>query len=198
MKEDYRDYDEGDGKAVGYALGVTLSILIAVLIGVTILLFSSCKSQKTVTAIDHSSSTAYTDTTRTVSDAMIRKSEAVDTTKTAASYESAGMIEFVDGGGTVRIDTAGNVTFEGVKNFKGKQTGNVARNNGINLNIEEAAVRQEQINGVETKQDVKIKHTEEKEPKPKWHETMFARIGQGVFIAAILWLLFLYLRRKKK
>lgn len=49
MKEkDYRDYDEGNGKAVGVALGVTLSILIAILIGVTILLFSSCTTTKYV------------------------------------------------------------------------------------------------------------------------------------------------------
>lgn len=49
MKEkDYRDYDEGNGKAVGYALGITLAILIAILIGVTILLFSSCTTIKYV------------------------------------------------------------------------------------------------------------------------------------------------------
>lgn len=198
MKEkEYRDYDEGSGKALGVALSVTFSIMIVILIGVTILLLSGCKSHKAVTAIDHSSSTAYTDTTRTVSDTLIRKSDAIDTTKTTASYESAGTIEFVDDGGIVRIDMAGNVTFEGVKNFKGKQTGNVARNNGISQNIDEAAVHHEKINGVEAKGDIQIKHTDEKEPKHKWHETMFARIGQGVFIAAILWLLFLYLRRKR-
>lgn len=49
MKErDYRDYDEGNGKAVGYALGVTLTLVIAILIGVTILLFSSCTTTKYV------------------------------------------------------------------------------------------------------------------------------------------------------
>lgn len=46
--KEYRDYDEGDGKAIGVALGVTLSILIAILIGVTILLFSSCTTTKYV------------------------------------------------------------------------------------------------------------------------------------------------------
>lgn len=47
-EEDYRDYDEGNGKAVGYALGVTLSIFIAILIGVAILLLSGCTTTKYV------------------------------------------------------------------------------------------------------------------------------------------------------
>lgn len=162
-----------------------------------VLCLFSCKSHKTVTAIDSDSSIVYIDTTRTTGDTLNRKSEVVDTTKTSGSFENRGLIEFVDGGGTVRIDTAGNVTFEGVKNFKGKRTGNATRHNGISRAAVETAAHHEQINDVETRQDVKIKHTEEKEPKPKWHETMFTRIGQGVLIAALLWLLFLYLRRKR-
>lgn len=47
-EKEYRDYDEGGGKAVGYALGVTLTLVIALLIGVTILLFSSCTTTKYV------------------------------------------------------------------------------------------------------------------------------------------------------
>ncbi|MDE6702771.1 MAG: hypothetical protein K2K00_03740 [Muribaculaceae bacterium] len=166
-----------------------------ILLFVALCLFS-CKSHKTITAIDSNSSISYTDTTRTTSDTLSRKSEVVDTTKTEANFENRGFIEFVDGGGTVRIDTAGNVTFEGVKNFKGKHAGVVTRNNGIGNKVEETAIHHEQINGVEVQHDEQIKRTEEKEPKTKWHETMFARIGQGVFISALLWMMFLYLRRK--
>lgn len=46
--KEYRDYDEGSGKAVGYALGVTLSIVLAILIGVTILLLGGCAPTKYV------------------------------------------------------------------------------------------------------------------------------------------------------
>ena len=162
-----------------------------------VLCLFSCKSHKTVTDIDYNSSKAYTDTTRLVRDSLSCKSAAVDTTKTAARFENAGVIEFVECGGTVRIDTAGNVTFEGVKNFRGKQTGNATRHNGISRKDEETAAHHEQINGVDLKQNDHVKHTEEKEPKPQWYETAFIRLGQGVFIAIILWLLFLYLRRKR-
>ena len=46
--KEYRDYDEGSGKALGYALGVTLSIFAAIIIGVAIMLSSGCTTTKYV------------------------------------------------------------------------------------------------------------------------------------------------------
>lgn len=163
--------------------------------GVAACLFS-CRTQKAVTTTDRDSSLSYADTTKTVADTTGRKQIDTDTTKTTVNYEGVGVIEFVEGGGKVSIDSAGNVTFEGVKNIKGQRKGNIAQDKGVTRKVEEAAGHREQLNGVTADQTQREKRTEEKAPAQKWYETAFARIGLGVCIAALMWLLFLYLKRK--
>ena len=53
---------------------------------------------------------------------------------------------------------------------------------------------QEATKGMDFEQPTK--RTEEKATAQKWYETTFARIGQGLCAAALMWLLFLYLKRK--
>lgn len=170
-----------------------LTIIIAV--GVAACLFS-CRTQKAITTTGRDSSLSYADTTKTVADTAGRKQIDTDTTKTAVNYEGVGLIEFVEGGGKVSIDSAGNVTFEGVKNIKGQRKGNIAQDKGVTQKVEEAAGHREQLNGVAADQTQREKRTEKKAPAQKWYETAFARIGLGVCIAALMWLLFLYLKRK--
>lgn len=163
--------------------------------GVAACLFS-CRTQNAVTTTDRDSNLSYADTTKTVADTAGRKQIDTDTTKTAVNYEGVGLIEFVEGGGKVSIDSAGNVTFEGVKNIKGQRKGNIAQDKGVTRKVEEAAGHREQLNGVAADQTQREKRTEKKAPAQKWYETAFARIGLGVCIAALMWLLFLYLKRK--
>lgn len=163
--------------------------------GVAACLFS-CRTQKAVTTTDRDSSLSYADTTKTEADTAGRKQIDTDTTKTAVNYEGVGVIEFVEGGGKVSIDSAGNVTFEGVKNIKGQRKGNIAQDKGVTRKVKEASGHREQLNGVTADQTQREKRTEEKTPAQKWYETAFARIGLGVGIAVLMWLLFLYLKRK--
>lgn len=164
-------------------------------VGVAACLFS-CRTHKTVTATDQSSTISFVDTTKLVSDTATHKVNTIDTTKTAATYEGGGMIEFVESGGKVNIDPSGNVTLEGVKNIKGQHKGSTAQEKGVTQQVEDTAGHREQATGVEAKQENQQKRTEEKTPAQKWHETALARLGLGVCIAALLWVLFLYLRRK--
>ena len=94
------------------------------------------------------------------------------------------------------IDSAGNVTFEGVKNIKGQRKGNIEQDKGVSRKVEEAAGHREQLNGVKADQTQREKRTEEKTPAQKWYETALARLGLGVCIAAFMRLIFLYLKRK--
>lgn len=170
-----------------------LTLIIAVGAATCIL---SCRTQKAVTATDQNSTLSYADTTKTVADTAGRTQNDTDTTKTAVIYEGVGLIEFVKGGGKVSIDSAGNVTFEGVKNIKGQRKGNIAQGKGVTRKVEEAAGHREQLNGVTADQTQREKRTEERPPAQKWYETVFAWIGLGACIAALMWLLFLYLKRK--
>ncbi len=131
-----------------------------------------------------------------VADTTSRKQTDTDTTKTAITYEGVGIMEFVEGGGKVSIDSAGNVTFEGVKNIKGQHKECMAQDKGVTRKAGETAGHREQLNGVRADQAKQVKQTEEKGSTQKWYETVFARIGLGVCIAALMWLLFLYIKRK--
>ena len=94
------------------------------------------------------------------------------------------------------IDKAGNVTFDGVRNVKGQHKGSIAQDKGVSQKTEETAGHSEQLYGVRADQAKQVKQAEEKAPAQKWYDTMFARIGLGVCIAALMWLLFLCLKRK--
>ena len=170
-----------------------LTLIIAVGAATCIL---SCRTQKAVTATDQNSTLSYADTTKIVADTAGRTQNDTDTTKTAATYEGVGLIEFVEGGGKVSIDSAGNVTFEGVKNIKGRRKGSIAQDKGVAHEVKETAGHREQLNGVKADQTKQEKRTEEKAPAQKWYETALARLGLGVCIAALMRLLFLYLKRK--
>lgn len=163
--------------------------------GVAACLFS-CRTQKAVTTTDRDSSLSYADTTKTVADTTALRQADTYTAKTAVNYEGVGVIDFVEGGGKVSIDSVGNITFEGVKNIQGQRKGNIAQDKGVTRKVEEAAGHREQLNGVTADQTQREKRTEEKTPAQKWYEAAFARIGLGVCIAALMWLLFLYLKRK--
>lgn len=170
-------------------------LMLIAAVGMAACLFS-CRTQKVVTDTDRDSSLSYADTTKTVADTAGRNQIDTNTTKTAANYEDVGLIKFVKGGGKVSIDSSGNVTFEGVKNINGQHKGSIALDKGVTRKVEEAARHHEQLNGVKADQTQREKRTEEKPPAQKWYDTMFARIGLGVCIAALMWLLFLYLKRK--
>lgn len=157
----------------------------------------SCRTQKTVTTTDQSSEASYVDTTRTVADTIHHTLTDTDTTRTSATYEGVGVIDFVETGGKVSIDTAGNITFEGVRNIRGRCKGTAAQEKGSARNIDQTSGHLEQSKGVAADHSRSETRTEETPPTPKWRNTIFARIGQAVCLAFLLWLLFLYLKRKR-
>lgn len=157
----------------------------------------SCRTQKIGTTTDQSSEASYIDTTKTVTDSARYIQTDTDTTRTSATYEGVGVIEFVGTGGKVSIDTAGNITFEGVRNIRGRRKGTAAQEKGSARNIDQTAGHLEQLKGMAAGHSRSEKRAEEKTPAQKWYETALARIGRAVCIALLLWLLFLYLKRKR-
>lgn len=157
----------------------------------------SCRTQKAVTTTGQSSEASYVDTTKTITDSARFIQTNTDTTSTSVSYEGVGVIDFVETGGKVSIDSAGNITLEGVRNIRGRRKGTAAQKEGSARNIEQTAGHLEQSKGVAADHSRSEKRTEETPPTPKWCNTIFARIGQAVCLAFLLWLLFLYLKRKR-
>ena len=85
-----------------------------------------------------------------------------------------------------------------MKNIKGAHRGSLIQDKGITQTEDKTSGHTEQLNGVTAEQTNRHKAEEKEKPTvTKWYNTMFARIGQGVCIALLMWLLFLYLKRKK-
>lgn len=162
---------------------------------VAVCLFS-CKSKQAIVT-DSNSVVSVTDTTKVIADTATYRHTETDTTKTAGQFEDGGKVEFVEGGGKVSIDTAGNVILEGVKNIKHRRKGSVTQDKGITQAEEKNAGHTEQLNGITNDQTHQVKTEEKPAPGQKWYETGFMRIGQLCCIALLMWVLFLYLKRKK-
>lgn len=171
-------------------------LLIIIAIGTAVCLFS-CKSRQALVSVDANSSISHTDTAKLTYDTETRNSTSFDSAKTAAAYEGNCAIEFVDGGGTLSVDSSGTVTVDGIKSIKGDRKGHVERQRSLNRQSVDNIARLEQADGVRTEETKQARQTGESAPDRKWYETTFMRIGQGVCIAALLWLLFIYLKRKK-
>ena len=166
-----------------------------ILIFLATLMRIGCKAKQTV--IKENTTASLIDTTHTVADTMGAVSNYTDTTTTTQNVEQSATIEFVDGGGTVNIDTAGNVTMHGVKSIKGMGKADVTIKNGVTNRDSISARHTEKANGV-TNSEARRSHGEldTKPEKPVLHQTVLAKIGWLCCIAALLWALFLYLKRK--
>ena len=167
-----------------------------ILVVIAALCVPSCGPYKRVVETDQSVDLKFVDTTKVVNDSTGHNTTLIDTTRTNVNYENSGIIEFVDGGGKVTVDNDGNITLEGVKNIKTKHKGSAVQEKGITHRSEDSVTHQERENGVEVKKNEQQKHTEECQPQTHWYEKTFNIIGQGVCIAVLMWLIFLYLRRK--
>lgn len=184
---------------------------------------AGCRAKKAL--IDESSTIVQVDTTKTAADnltatqtvsdtetaSLTATHAATHTTKTAAQVEESTVIDFVDSGGTVSIDTAGNVALTGVKSIKGdtrrqhnEVKGFTQTDTETLAEVKETAqngtitnTHNEQVNGI-TNNEQKQSHQEKETTitRPKWYQTILAKIGGLCCIAALLWLLFLYLKRK--
>lgn len=159
------------------------------------LMFAGCRTKKVVT--DESSTASLIDTTKTAADSLTATRDLTDTTKTTQTGEESEVVEFVDGGGTITIDTAGNVTLSGVKSYKGNRKAARHEEKGVTIADEVSRVHSEQANGIKANES-KMSHgeSETKIEKPVWYQTVLAKIGGLCCIAALLWALFLYLKRK--
>lgn len=100
-----------------------------ILIFLATLMLIGCKAKQTV--IKENDTVSLIDTTRTVADTMGAVSNYSDTTTATKHVEQSATIEFVEGGGTVSIDTAGNITIHGLKFIKGTGKADVTIKNGV-------------------------------------------------------------------
>lgn len=176
--------------------GVGLAKIAEIAAIALMVLLVACRARKEIVT-EMESSMAVVDTTRVVVVGGHYVSTAIDSMKTETGRESGSVVEFVAGGGRVSVDSAGNVTLEGVRNISGWEKDSTHRSGGRSETEEKGAVAATVDNGIDVKGVASAKAVEKTDTGRRWYETLFLRLGQGVCIAALMWMLFLYLRRRK-
>lgn len=189
---------------------------------------TGCMAKKAV--IDESSAVVRVDTTKTVADSLIATKAvtgtktvsltmthvASDTTKFAAQVEESTVIDFVDSGGTVNIDTAGIVSLTGVKSIKSdikilrKKVGGFTKNDAETLIVTKETSKNEAITNTRNKQANGITSNEQKQNRQEMGKTVsktptllerikigFGGCAIGLVGAAVLFLIW-YAKRKDK
>ena len=153
-----------------------------------------CKTKKAV--IQESSTVLLTDTTKTETDSTGIVERTTDSLAIAASTAETNDIVFVDGGGTVSIDSAGRISLQGVKSIKaGKlSTWQAKRRVEATKQADSVAVRKE--NGIKRNEAKQHKEKTKTVVGPAWYQSIPTILGCTVCLGVLLWLLFLYLKRK--
>lgn len=171
------------------------TLLVIIALAIIAWLVCGCRSHKTV--IDESHNTAFVDTTKVEADSLAQTTTSVDTTKTTTETENSASIEFVDGGGTVTIDSTGNVTLSGVKSIKANFKQKAREEKGITQADESVSTHNSKHGGIGLIESENRHVTKEsKAEAPKWCQTILAKISGLCCIAALIYAIFLYLKRK--
>ena len=120
-------------------------------------------------------------------------SERTDTTKFITDN-----IEFTDSGGTLTIDTLGNLKADGVKSYQHGKKAAQTRAESITQSKDSTDTHKLQANAVQSKDNKQAKQPQKQGVKAlKWYQRTIYHIGFLCCVAAIIYSILLYLRRKK-
>lgn len=166
-------------------MAVPLLVPIVLLI---LLLCSGCKSRRTAISEQRRDSLMLAVDSVSVS----------NSTAAAVESESVGactvVIEFEQGGGAVAVDSTGRTALHGVKAIRARGQASTKLH----------ATATAASDSTTTAATLTGSHVNQREPRPvatgavkSGASRVFQLIGQGVCIAALLWLLFLYLLRRR-
>lgn len=159
---------------------ITICMCLLVLLGLI-----GCKTQKKV--VSESITSERTDTTKLVTDSIHKATTKQENRTTLTIYNDWGYIEFADSGGTLTID-GGLISAKGVKSYHQGKRATQAKAENITQNEDSTAAHKLQAKQEPQKQGVKAL---------KWYQRTIYHIGFLCCVAAIIYAIFLYLRRKK-
>lgn len=155
-----------------------------------------CKTQKKV--VSESITSERTDTTKLVTDSIHKATTKQENRTTVTIYNDWGYIEFADSGGTLTID-GGLINAKGVKSYhQGKQT-TQAKAEDITQSQDSTATHKLQAEGIQSRDNKQAKQEPQKQGVTalKWYQRTIYHICFLCCVAAIIYAIFLYLRRKK-
>lgn len=138
--------------------------------------------------------TTYTDTTRITLDSSRVTIENTSTETTEVARADSTFIRFVEGGGSIEIDSAGNMRFWGVAAVKHGRHSHARQQQQRAASTTATTLRKDEKKAVQQVQ------REEERPQPKQRRTlldkMLISVGRLACFAALAFLMYIYLKRK--
>lgn len=138
--------------------------------------------------------TTYTDTTRITLDSSRVTIENTSTETTEVARADSTFIRFVEGGGIIEIDSAGNMRFWGVAAVKHGRHSHARQQQQRAASTTATTLRKDEKKAVQQVQ------REEERPQPKQRRTlldkMLISVGRLAIFAALAFLMYIYLKRK--
>ena len=140
-----------------------------------------------------------TDTTKQSADSTQKTTTKEEKRTTVTLYNDWGYIEFADSGGTLTID-GGLIKANGVKSYRQGKQATQKQDTDTKVQTDSTATHKEQANGI-TNQSHKKKQTPQPQKQGvaalKWYQRTIYHIGALCCIAAIIWAVFLYIKKRK-
>lgn len=170
---------------------ITICMCLLVLCGLI-----GCKTSKKV--VEQVTTSEKADTTKVTTDSIHDATTKQEHRATVTLYNDWGYIEFADSGGTLTIDK-GLITAKGVKSYhQGKKSSQTKAEN-ITQSKDSTATHKLQENAIFNKDNKQAKQQPQKQGVQalKWYQRTIYHIGFLCCVAAIIYTIFLYLRRKK-
>lgn len=174
-----------------------------------------CKTTKKVVSESSTTTREETDTTKLATDSIHVGTIKTDNRTTLTYFSDWGYIEFATNGGTLTIDTLGNLKADGVKSYQHGKKAAQKKAENITQSKDSTDTHKLQANGVQSKDSTDANKLQangvqsrdnkqaNREPQKqgvkalKWYQRTIYHIGFLCCVAAIIYAIFLYLRRKK-
>lgn len=173
---------------------ITICMCLSALFGLI-----GCKTAKKAVSESSTTTREETDTARLAADSIHVGTIGTDNRTTLTYFSDWGHIEFTDSGGTLTIDTLGNLKADGVKSYQHGKKAARKKAESITQSKDSTDTHKLQANRVQSRDNKQADREPQKQGVKalKWYQRTIYHIGFLCCAAAVIYAIFLYLRRKK-
>ena len=158
-----------------------------------------CKTTKKSVLESSITTREKTDTTKLATDSIHVGTIRTDNRTTLTYFSDWGYIEFANNGGTLTIDTLGNLKADGVKSYQHDKKATQKKAENITQSKDSTDTHKLQANGVQSRDNKQDNREPQKQGVKalKWYQRTIYHICFLCCVAAIIYSIFLYLQRKR-
>lgn len=158
-----------------------------------------CKTTKKSVLESSITTREETDTTKLVTDSIHVGTIKTDHRTTLTYFSDWGYIEFANNGGTLTIDTLGNLKADGVKSYQHGKKATQKKAESITQSKDSTDTHKLQANVVQSRDNKQDNREPQKQGVKalKWYQRTIYHIGFLCCVVTIIYAIFLYLQRKR-